>query len=261
MKPKIRFRRPPCATAELVGELASPAETLAILTRGYTGRYDSELRPEEVEQFLKELASTKLHTPLRFATMVWLFKGVTRAFTHQLVRYQIGTSFVQESLRFSVHDTVDVLLPTRYLGETGSVTFPGLTYKLGCESAVDSYHEQLRLGAAPEDARGVLPTNVLTSIFFGCNMETLAHIYTQRLCCQAQSQEWTPLMRQIKEILTRSTVWSPLAGFLKAPWEGGAISCGFGASFDRPCTNQKHFDENLLRIYGEAQQRIASGEI
>ena len=221
-----------------VAVTGAPRRTLGLVTRGYAGKYDTAISLLETREVLDDLAKTKLQTPLSFIATVWLLSDVTRAFCNQLVRYRVGTSFVQESLRFSVHERVRVLLPQKLIGTAGEAP-----YKEGARAAVRNYKLAMEAGGETQDARGLLPLNTLTSIFFNCNLQTLSSIYTQRMCCQAQSEEWTPVMQSMKHQLDMES--KELAAFLKAPWEGGAVDCGFGASFDRPCTNDEKFGANL----------------
>ena len=243
----VEFVTPPCARVELLALTEQPEKVLALLARGYAQVYEPEISPEETTKYLDDLSATKLKTPLGFLNAIYLVRDVSRALTHQLVRTRVGASFVQESLRFSVHDTVRVLLPERLVGEAQRA------YRGGCEAAVYAYQVVLHSGAAAEDARGLLPTNTLTSIFVGYSLQTLAHVYNQRMCCQAQHGEWQAMLDQM---VSQVTARAPeLEGFFTAPWEDpNTVSCGFGASFDRPCTKQALFDANLRALAAERLQ-------
>jgi hypothetical protein len=215
--------------------------TLATVTRGYSGVYSTEIEEKEVIGNLLDLGKTKLKTPLAFINTVWLFKDVTRAFCNQLERYRVGTAFVQESLRFAKHQQVRVLVPAD-LGVENVVR-----YRRGVRAAVSAYHRAVEAGAAVQDARGMLPLNTLTSIFVSMNMQTLAHVYAQRMCCQAQQEEWTPVVKGMKECLEVAAPFC--ASFLQAPWEDDTcVDCGFKASFDRPCERQSLFEVNLVQM-------------
>jgi hypothetical protein len=233
---------PPAWALDLLSVPADADALLGLVTRGYTGQYVPTISSAEADRYLEELTKTKLATPLRFINTVWLLRGVTRAFTHQLVRYSLGTSFVQESLRFAVHERVGVLVPSRVLPNPELLR----RYALGAAEAVTNYHRLLAEGAPAEDARGLLPTNTLTSVYVSATLAALVHIYDQRTCCQAQSEEWTPIMQRVRELLLEH---EPALGmFLTKPWETGAVDCHFGASFDRPCRFQHEFDKNRLKV-------------
>lgn len=228
---------------QLLAMTENPRKTLAAVVRGYTGVHSPIISIEEQMTMIRELAATKLQTPLAFVNMVWLFHDMTRAWCNQLERYRVATSFVQQTLRFNYNakQLVKVLIPRRIATPGNNEALEA--YRVGARESVRAYHKAIDAGAAQEDARGLLPLNTLSSVFFGCNLQTLAHIYSQRMCCQAQSEEWTPVMQLMKATVSQQS--RELARFLLAPWEGGAVSCGFGASFDRPCTNHELFDNNL----------------
>lgn len=236
---------PPAVNVQLLDLSYDAAKVVALATRGYGGTYTPQISRDEIDHNLEELRKTKLKTPLRFANSVWLLNNVTRSFTHQMVRYDIGTAFVQESLRFAVHERVRVLVPRRALERPEHLRH----YAIGAAEAVTNYHRMLQDGAPAEDARGLLPSNVLTSIFCSLNLSTVAHIYEQRMCCQAQAEEWITVATEFKRQLEAQQ--PELAGFITAPWECGQVNCGFNAKFDRPCAYADKFKRNLNDFLAE----------
>ncbi len=230
---KIEFVYSPVAKVTLVSISSDPVASLAMLVRGYAQTYSPQIGEEEVEDMLEQIQKTKLKTPLEFIQTIWLIQDVSRAFTHQIVRSRVGTQFVQESLRFSDKRSAKFLVSREIRNSPEAEQ----VYRQGILSAVSSYEQLLQMGIPVQDARGVLPHHVLTNLFFGCSLSTLARIFEQRTCCQAQSEEWTPLMYKMREQLPEE-----LRAFLVEPWKSGSMSCGFGASFDRPCKYQASFD-------------------
>lgn len=227
----VQLVRPPCSSVELVDGMTDPVQMMAKVQNTYSGVLANELLPEEkVERFFEDAARTKLQTPSEMFYTVWLIKDVTRAFTHQAVRTRIGASFAQESMRFfGLHGVYKVMASQ---GITANATWLSM-YAKSVFNAVEVYDELVEDGASSEDARGVLPTNICTALFFGCAFSTLQHIYEQRVCCQAQQGEWIPILLAMKRLL-RERYGKDIAGMLKAPVELGR-PCGYNASFDRPC--------------------------
>lgn len=230
---------------------ATPTWVPAMATKGYTGNYSGNINRDEEQKFWEDLGNTKLKTPLEMANTFWLLGNVTRAFTHQLARYRQGVAIVQESQRFVVqgggfeelghNNRPIVLIPNNIARDQSKVE----NYCEAVENAFNAYWEVIRAGTPVEDARNLLPTATCTRLYLSVNMRTLAHIYEQRACCQAQQEEWSIVLEMMKYELA-------MGGFhqyekqLIAPWEDpNCISCGFGASFDRPCTNQALFNANL----------------
>lgn len=248
---QVEFVSPPAVKVELLSLSEDAVKTLAILTRGYAQNYTSHIRPDEVDDMVEQLKKTRLRTPAEFIQTIWLIKDVTRAFTHQLVRYRIGTQFVQESMRFADKRRAKVLLPPEVAGSE--------LYQDCIRDSVATYGLLIEEGVPTQDARGVLPHNILTDIFMGCSLATLQNIASQRWCCQAQhSGEWDPMLSQMK-----ATLPAELQSFIKKPWESGITSCGFGASFDRPCKYQAAFDKVIaskaakVPVDGSAKEKIA----
>lgn len=236
---QVQLVLPPVAKVTLLDANQFPLHTLGIVTRGYTGNYTAGIEVEEMDEMVEQIARTKLQTPLRFVNLVFLVNNVTRAFTHQAVRYQIGISFVQESLRFVDKRQAQVLISPEVAKDATLLSL--FTESMG--EQFDTYAKMIEAGVPIQDARGTLPHHVLTNLFVSVNLATLAHIYEQRTCCQAQHLEWLSVVEQMRDCLPEE-----LQQFLKKPWETGAVSCGFGATFDRPCKFQGHFDSNLAEI-------------
>lgn len=230
---RIEFVRPGFAGVTLASWTMDPIDVMGVTTRGYTGVYDLSIGDQETAAMLADIVKTKLQTPFEMVHTLWLLRGVSRAFTHQLVRYRIGTSFVQESMRFlGTKGTYRVLNTLKT--SNGEIAD---NYRRAAIIAVSEYHEMVLAGIPSQDARGVLPTNILTNVWFSCSLRTLQNILPQRLCCQAQPGEWQLIVKEMRrQIGTR--MGQEISDMLRAPYELGQ-PCGYRASFDRPCIWQK----------------------
>ena len=232
---------PPAATVELVSCTENIPMSMATIVKGYEGIYEySDLSEDEVLDSIAQVGKTQLKDPMAMMHFLFRIQNVTRAFTHQMVRYAVGTRFVQESMRFfGSHDVYRVLA-------TGDVLEHHDWYSEAAYTAIRAYQSLVDVGVPSEDARGILPTNILTNIYCDLSLLTVADIVRQRLCCQAQHPEWLPVIRQMRSLIRR--VASPeVSALLKAPVELG-IPCGYNAKFDRPCvwkqrlSNGEQFD-------------------
>jgi flavin-dependent thymidylate synthase len=229
---KLEFWGGEVAQVTLIDYPANARQALARTTRGYTGRYDEEpMTEEELSQHLSDLKKTKLGTPAEMLNFVFLVRDVPRSWTHQAVRTRIGAAVVQESTRFiGAKDTYKILVPKT--ANTGM----GLdnSYVTGNIQAIRSYEEMLtHYGVASQDARNLLPHSLLTHMYWSLTLRALMGIYEVRWCCQAEPSTWIPVMKQMKSLIT-SSCGEDISAFLTAPIMRGQ-SCGFGASFDRPC--------------------------
>jgi len=229
---QIEFWAGEVAEVTLIDYPANAEQALARTTRGYTGRYDAEpMSPAELEQHLKDLKNTKLGTPAEMLNFVFLVRDVPRSFTHQAVRTRIGAAVVQESTRFiGAKDLYKVMVPKT--AHNGPEIDP--SYLMGNIQAIEHYEFMLtHKGVTSQDARNLLPHSMLTHMYWSLTLRSLMGIYEVRWCCQAEPSTWIPVMKQMKALITESC-GSNVADFLSAPIMRGQ-SCGFNASFDRPC--------------------------
>lgn len=253
------------ATADPLGVIAAAAA----LYEGKVRRSLAEVTRAEREKYLGELQKTKIKAPLEFVQFHFLLEGVTRGFTHQLVRQRTAT-YVQESTRFAVKEDVPVGLPPSLAGTdhysdpdlmATSNTFGRLSQEEQCRVIWDSsmagmaetYNELIARGMPAEDARGLLPTNLLTRVHYSTDLRALLDHAGNRLCTQAQF-EWRLVFAKIAEAIRCYDPWKTLvdtgsdaySGEQRWQWEAIADllrpvcyqigKCAFEASFDRKCS-------------------------
>lgn len=246
---QVEFFLRPKPVVTLV-DLSDPM-VVGMATRGYAGLYSQEMTQEEFEKYWAELDLTKLKTPLEMVHATFLIKRVTRSFTHQMVRYRIGTSFVQESMRFSVQDTAGILVPTEVSHDPAALD----KYVAVITETMRAYWGLIDRGGKTEDARSLLPHAITTNLFGQFSLLTLASIYKQRTCCQAQEGEWGAVVGAMRRELVKKS--EKCAEVLRTPWqEPNVFGCGFGASFDRPCIHQAAFDRNAKIFFDSKKGAI-----
>ena len=180
--------------------------------RGKVYRSLAEVTDDDRRQALDDMMKTTLQSPLEAIKMHWVFEGVDRAFTHQLVR-QRTANFGQESLRFSVvGPLIDATtLPPELHGTDRSTNFdqsldvsfnkmidhPVFTFASNdernravwdwCIMQIDAaYHYLVEHGIAAEEARGLLPHATATRIHYQTDLRALMKVMGERLCTQAQ---------------------------------------------------------------------------
>lgn len=234
----IEFWTGKVAEVSLLSAPASARQTLAKTINGYKGIYSSKDLPEpEISALFQDLQKTKLGTPAEMLNFVFLVRDVPRSWTHQAVRTRIGAAAVQESTRFIGSKSVyKVLAPNTVLSD-GKVSN---SYIEGTVQAIRSYEELLsEKGVTSQDARNILPHSLLTNMYWSLTLRALMGIYDVRWCCQAEPSTWLPVMEQMKNQISESC-GAEIAAFLSSPFTRGEPSCGFGASFDRPCAWRKH---------------------
>lgn len=146
----------------------------------------SEIMNMSEEEKQKELDYVfgTISGPLEFVDYVVMIEGVTRAFTHQLVRHRVGTSFAQQSMR-AVNVQNFECLATGLCSESG---LAAEIYREAVNDIKETYKMLIDCGVREEDARGLLPTNVQTNILMKINLRALSELMSQRLCNRAQKE-------------------------------------------------------------------------
>lgn len=319
----------------LVGCNNDPLGSIAKAAKAYKGEFVTslaEITDEERRYYLGEVRKTALEMPLESVNFDFLFRGVTRGFTHQLVR-QRTAAYSQESTRFAVKDTVPVGLPPSLVGSKSyeewqaserlqnpemvnfreeSLNPVGLQWKKHfdkyasqkdrwrfkwdkmMEAVAVGYNELVNDGMPAEDARGSLPTNLLTQVNYYTNLRGLKGHSGMRLCTQAQYEwklVWAGIVQAIREYGKGQTYWvkmdkkNPLASGtrtrnghmeqeMSAQWQFDELAnifrpdcyyagkCTFKADFDRKCTIRDRVDANasINRPSTEWDQVYGGGE-
>lgn len=279
-----------------------PLGSVAAAAKAYKGEFVkslAEITDEERRYYLAEIQKTALAMPLESVNFQFRITGVTRGFTHQLVR-QRTAAYSQESTRFAVKSGVPVGLPpsiieTKSVSERAadlSIKYPmwsaddclELTerdasgadlwrnkWDEAVEKVTEVYNFLVNDGMPAEDARGLLPTNLLTQVNYHTSLRGLQDHSGLRLCTQAQF-EWREVWMQIVEsIIEYGKTATYMTGepevteirngdgtviketnyegqWHSSAWQFEALasifkpicyqrgSCQFGAEFDRKCS-------------------------
>jgi flavin-dependent thymidylate synthase len=136
---------------------------------------------EELEAELDYVSKT-IRSSWEFITYTFEISGVTRAFTHQLVRTRTG-SYAQQAQRVVDMSEFDALLPSSVIVAGGRPEWNGLM------DHIRSTYATLRDAGVPaQDARGVLPTNVFTNIIAKFDLRALVDLIGKRENLRAQGE-------------------------------------------------------------------------
>lgn len=167
----------------------NPSIPSTVAEAGWSEEYCIEL--------FRNVLTEKHQAPLEYINTVWVLKGVSRAFQQQLTRHRVGFSYSIQSLRM-----VDV----GNFADLGAYHTPSsvkdkAAYHAGMLRAQESYRYALARGEKTEDARGLLPLNVHSTITMACSYRSLVGLLKNRLCVQAQ-EEWREVAIQIKREMT-----------------------------------------------------------
>lgn len=241
-----------------------PLGAIAAACRMYEGKATrdmADITDDERKHYFKQSLKTHLKAPHEFVQFHFFIEGVTRAFTHQMVRQRTAV-YAQESLRFAVKDNMagEIALPPSLMGRKPSDDLVG-TYREAVKKVEEAYNSLVSNGIPAEDARHLLPHGVTTRLNYNTNLRGLVEHAGNRLCTQAQF-EWRHVFLQmltairdynpgkqfnISSMFHNSNAWQYEAiatSGLFAPVCYKTGKCEFKASFDRGCTIRDRVDAN-----------------
>lgn len=180
---------------------------LEILLYTKNTRLQGESTLQEVMQWpmekkLEELAYMRdtIKSSWEFASYIFEIKNVTRAFTHQLVRTRTA-SYAQESFRSGDASAHGWLTP-EFEDEVVVKDFNDSILK-----SFETYNLLVELGMPRQDARGVIPTNVLTNIIMKVDLRSLHQMAEVRLCTRTQG-EYQDVFREMRQRVIEVHPWA-----------------------------------------------------
>ena len=180
-----------------------PLRVMAVAAGQYEGKsfHSPTEITEDYAMHVLDNAAKSLSAPLEFIVSHWYFEGVTRGFTHQLVRQRTAT-YIQESMRFAVKENAahEVVMPPSIAAlepdDPMRVIWMDHVARTGWV-----YNALVNGGIPAEDARGGLLINIGTRVHYRTHLRDLIQHAGLRLCSQAQA-EWKEVWRlMVEEIL------------------------------------------------------------
>lgn len=158
---------------------------------------------EKVMEELTYMANT-IPSSWEFCHYSFIITGVSRGFTHQFVRTRTG-AYAQQTMRIlNVEDFDYIEGPT--LGLIDGATF---SYQESMGLINEQYKHLLDMGVAIEDARGILPTNISTSICADFNLRTLSELFRKRASSRTQG-EYRDVIDAMKAAVIAVHPWTEL---------------------------------------------------
>jgi flavin-dependent thymidylate synthase len=156
----------------------------------------AEIQAKEDYEVLKELqlAAGTIPSSWEFVQFTFIVEKVTRAFTHQLVRTR-HASYAQQAMR--IVEMKDFEYAT---GPTLTGQYKGM-YDDIMKDIAETYEFLIDTAeVAPEDARGILPTNILTNICMHINMRNFINLTRKRVSKRVQDEYRSVLDAMIMEV-------------------------------------------------------------
>lgn len=129
-----------------------------------------------------------------------------RGVSHEIVRHRLA-AFAQESTRYCNYskakfgNEITVIAPVFFDSDYAQMWDD---WKANCESAENAYFKLLNEGAAPQEARSVLPNSLKTEIVMTANLREWRHFFKLRTADAAhpQMREITrPLLAELQGLI------------------------------------------------------------
>lgn len=165
-----------------------------------------------------EKARNTIQSSWEFITYIFAIEGVSRSFTHQLVRTR-SASYAQQSQRM-------VELTDFQYHSGPSIRDKGLRRDIMHDAMLNSaraYRTLLDDGADTQDARDVLPSGVKGNITAMFSLRSLHEMALKRLCVRTQG-EYQQVFQQMRERVLDVHPWAKDFIHVQCAWNG---TCAF----------------------------------
>lgn len=157
-----------------------------------------EIKAKSEEEKLAELEymANTVPSSWEFASYTFLVEGVSRAYTHQQVRTR-AASYAQQSMRVLPMGDFDYIFTDANVADLHAE----LAINICLGFIKETYKKLLALGQAPEDARGILPTNIATNIVCKFNLRAFSDLAKSRTGGRTQSEYQRVINAMVDEVL------------------------------------------------------------
>lgn len=155
-----------------------------------------------MEEELRYMANT-IPSSWEFIDYTFMIEGVSRAFTHQFVRSRQG-SYAQQTMRVldvSEGPGWDYVTGPSIANRPDGDKLLHSIYATCMDHIAEVYKSLIKHGAAIEDARGILPTNIQTNIVAKFNFRTLCELTRKRASSRTQGEYREVLEAMKREVL------------------------------------------------------------
>lgn len=181
----------------LINWTKNPIETMC-----YARRVMHSPVPDTLEEFMQNskkwlgtsinkyvnnvLLKDGMPTFLEYIQLTFKFENVSRALQQQLTRHRIGFSYSIQSLRCV--DLPKFADNYNYFNPNKKGTKEFRQYHQKMLNIQKEYNEAIKQGVPTQDARGLLPMNVYSTVTFSCSLRALIGMINKRLCWKTQGE-------------------------------------------------------------------------
>ena len=195
---------------------------------------------EELEDFFLKMLRESFGTPLEYISTVWYLDNVSRAAQQQITRTRTGVAFSIESMRVVPKEdfATNMLyhIPDKIANDSDKLA----EFHQSMLDIEKEYNRLIKEGVEVEDARGILPLNIFSTITMSINFRSLFHMIFSRTCAKAQGEVHDIAVAMLEQL---------------RPYLGDAIV----NAIDRPCKFKKDCMmklENTQAIQGKTTRPL-----
>lgn len=123
-----------------------------------------------------------------------------RGISHELVRHRIG-SYTQESTRFVRNAGELEFIRPSHIEDSTEAFF---LWRSAVLNAEQTYHDLLKAGARPQEARSVIPNSLATSISCTFNLRNWRHVFLMRTSKETHpdfKRFLIPMLKQFQQVI------------------------------------------------------------
>lgn len=163
---------------------------------------------EDKREFFKNILKSGHGSVLEHAQVTFSFEGVSRVFTHELVRHRVGIAISQESLRYvrTADGSFKMWVPSCIKEKGAAELLFGMVHDYLEQAQKDlleifkidsqNFSKKKELTSA---FRRLLPMGIATGIVWSANMRTLRHVIRMRTSLGAE-EEMRIVFHKVAEI-------------------------------------------------------------
>lgn len=176
-----------------------PRRAVAVAARVcYTNRpvetLSDSLSEAEIAKSVKAVLDHHHTSTLRHAVYMFAIGGVSRTFSHQLVRHGPGNAYEQRSQHYRTEKDFNFFQPETISGEVAGF------YEGAIHDGQTYYDYLLSHGVPKEDAREVLPNAVETTLVWTANLEAVVNFCRAR-CCRVNTEQIALVAAEVRKIV------------------------------------------------------------
>jgi flavin-dependent thymidylate synthase len=144
----------------------------------------AQISRTELEEMFRTLIKDKLSPFFRWVTLDWTLEGVSRALQQQLTRHKLGFEYSIQSLRVvAVED-----FAAKGMYHVPATVKDKEDFHKSMLAIEDRYNRMINIGESVQDARGILPLNIHSTVSFTCNLQAFIDMMNKRFCLKTQGE-------------------------------------------------------------------------